>query len=87
VLTPQQQAELERFQAERLRVRRDLREVRRGLDVEIERLGTTLKVLNIALVPALLAIGAILLAALRRRRLAAGRAADRAGEAAAGSTA
>jgi ABC-type uncharacterized transport system involved in gliding motility auxiliary subunit len=87
VLTPQQQAELERFQAERLRIRRELREVRRGLDVEIERLGTTLKVLNIALVPALLAIGAILLAALRRRRFAAGRAADRAGERAARSAA
>jgi ABC-type uncharacterized transport system involved in gliding motility auxiliary subunit len=87
VLTPQQQAELERFQAERLRIRRELREVRRGLDVEIERLGTALKVINIALVPALLAVGAILLAALRRRRLTAGRAADRASETAAGSTA
>jgi ABC-type uncharacterized transport system involved in gliding motility auxiliary subunit len=83
VLTPQQQAELERFQAERLRIRRELREVRRSLDVEIDRLGTTLKAINIALVPALLAIGAILLAWLRRRRLAAGRAADRAAEAAA----
>ena len=80
VLTPQQQAELERFQAERLRIRRDLREVRRGLDVEIDRLGMTLKALNISLMPSLLAIGAILLAWLRRRRLAAGRAANRAGE-------
>jgi ABC-type uncharacterized transport system involved in gliding motility auxiliary subunit len=78
VLTPQQQAELERFQAERLRIRRELRDVRRGLDVEIDRLGTVLKAVNIALVPALLAIGAVLLAWLRRRRLAAGRAADRA---------
>jgi len=78
VLTPQQQAELERFQAERLRIRRELREVRRGLDVEIDRLGTVLKAVNIALVPTLLAIGAILLTWLRRRRLAAGRAVDRA---------
>ena len=78
VLTREQQAELERFQAERLRIRRELREVRRGLDIEIDRLGTVLKVINVALVPALLAIGAILLAWLRRRRLAAGRAADRA---------
>jgi ABC-type uncharacterized transport system involved in gliding motility auxiliary subunit len=84
VLTPQQQAELERFQAERLRIRRELREVRRGLDVEIDRLGTVLKAVNIALVPALLAIGAILLAWLRRRRLAAGRAADRASDTPAG---
>jgi ABC-type uncharacterized transport system involved in gliding motility auxiliary subunit len=84
VLTPQQQAELERFQAERLRIRRELREVRRGLDVEIDRLGTVLKAANIALVPALLAIGAILLVWLRRRRLAAGRAANRASEVPAG---
>ena len=79
VLTPEQQAELERFQAERLRIRRELRDVRRGLDVEIDRLGTMLKAINIALVPALLAIGALLLAGLRRRRFAAGRAADRVG--------
>jgi ABC-type uncharacterized transport system involved in gliding motility auxiliary subunit len=79
VLTREQQAELERFQAERLRIRRELRDVRRGLDVEIDRLGTMLKTINITLVPALLAIGALLLAGLRRRRFAAGRAADRAG--------
>ena len=53
--------------------------MRRSLDVEIDRLGTMLKMINIALVPALLAIGALLLASLRRRRFAAGRAADRAG--------
>ena len=44
-----------------MRVRKELRDVRRSLDLEIERLGTTLKVLNIALCPALLAIGAVLL--------------------------
>ncbi len=79
MLSPEQEAELERFQQERVRVRRELREVRRGLDVEIERLGSLLKVVNIALVPALLAVGAIVLAVLRRRRLRAGRAAAHAG--------
>jgi ABC-type uncharacterized transport system involved in gliding motility auxiliary subunit len=79
VLTPEQEAELNRFQQERVRIRKELRDVRRSLDVEIERLGTTLKVLNIALVPALLAIGAILLALTRRRRLRAGRAAAHTG--------
>jgi ABC-type uncharacterized transport system involved in gliding motility auxiliary subunit len=78
-LSPEQEAELRRFQQERVRVRKELRDVRRSLDVEIERLGTTLKVLNIALVPALIAIGAILLAVARRRRLRAGRAAARTG--------
>jgi ABC-type uncharacterized transport system involved in gliding motility auxiliary subunit len=75
VLSPEQEAELERFQQERVRIRKELRDVRRSLDLEIERLGTVLKVINIALVPALIAIAAILLAIARRRRLRAGRAA------------
>jgi len=75
VLSPEQEAELTRFQQERVRIRKELRDVRRSLDVEIEGLGTRLKILNIALVPALLAIGAIVLAFMRRSRLRAGRAA------------
>ena len=79
VLSPEQEAELTRFQQERVRIRKELRDVRRSLDIEIERLGTRLKILNIALVPALLAIGAIVLAFLRRSRLRAGRAAAHTG--------
>jgi len=79
VLTPEQQAELTRFQQERLRIRKELRDVRRGLDVEIKDLGWWIKLLNIAAVPALLAIGAIVLALTRRRRLRAGRAAAHTG--------
>jgi ABC-type uncharacterized transport system involved in gliding motility auxiliary subunit len=79
MLSPEQKSEIERFQEERVRIRRELRDVRRGLDVEIERLGTVLKAVNIALVPVLLAVGAIVLAVLRRRRLRAGRAAAHAG--------
>jgi ABC-type uncharacterized transport system involved in gliding motility auxiliary subunit len=79
VLTPEQEAELERFQHERVRIRKDLRDVRRSLDVEIERLGTRLKILNIALVPALIAIGALALWIVRRQRLRAGRAAAHTG--------
>jgi ABC-type uncharacterized transport system involved in gliding motility auxiliary subunit len=78
-LTPEQEAELNRFQQERVRIRKELRETRRSLDEEIEKLGTRLKVINIALVPALLAIGAIFLAVVRRRRLRAGRAAAHTG--------
>jgi ABC-type uncharacterized transport system involved in gliding motility auxiliary subunit len=79
VLSPEQEAELERFQQERVRIRKELRDVRRSLDLEIERLGTTLKILNIALVPLLIAIAAIVLAMARRRRLRAGRAAAHTG--------
>ena len=53
--------------------------MRRSLDVEIEGLGTELKLLNIAFIPILIAIGAILLAVTRRRKLKAGRAAAHTG--------
>ncbi|WP_129777220.1 GldG family protein [Peristeroidobacter soli] len=78
-LSPEQEAELERFQHERVRIRKELRETRRSLDIEIEKLGTRLKVINIALVPLLLALGAIFLEITRRRRLRAGRAAAHTG--------
>jgi len=73
VLSPEQQAELTRFQEQRVSIRKDLRDVRRNLQVNIDRLGTTLKILNIAAVPVLIAIAALLLAAARRRRLKRGR--------------
>ncbi len=82
MLSPEQQAEIERFQQERVRVRKELRDVRRGLDIEIERLGTALKFWNILFIPILITIGAIVLAASRRRKLKAGRAATTAGGAA-----
>ncbi|HEY6643436.1 GldG family protein [Povalibacter sp.] len=79
VLSPEQEAELTRFTQERARIRKELRDVRRSLDVEIEGLGTKLKLLNIALIPALIAIAAIAIAVTRRRKLRAGRAAAHTG--------
>lgn len=73
ILSPEQRAEIERFRAEQLRIRQELRSVRRELDADIERLGTRLKLLNIALMPLLLtgaAAGYVYWRA-RRRRLAA----------------
>jgi ABC-type uncharacterized transport system involved in gliding motility auxiliary subunit len=78
-LTAEQEAELTRFQQERVRIRKQLRDVRRSLDVEIEGLGTKLKVINIALIPILIAVAAIALAITRRRKLQAGRAAAHTG--------
>ena len=49
-------------------VRRQLREVQRALREDIERTGFWVKMLNIALVPLLIAIGGILVLAMRRRR-------------------
>jgi ABC-type uncharacterized transport system involved in gliding motility auxiliary subunit len=67
ILTPEQERELARFQDEKLQVRKELRNVRLSLDEDIRRLGTTLKVLNIIIVPAFLAAIALLVVALRRR--------------------
>ena len=70
LLTPEQQAELERFQEEKLRIRKELRQVRRQLDADIESLGATLKFVNIALVPLLITLFALGLLAWRARRRA-----------------
>ncbi len=71
ILTLEQEQELNRFQDEKLRIRKGLREVRHGLDQEIEHLGSVLKVVNIALVPLLLTIVAVIAYIWRRRRSAA----------------
>lgn len=68
ILTPEQQKEIERFQARRLELRRELRQVQRGLDQDIEDLGKWLKAINIALVPLLVSLLSVALLAWRRRR-------------------
>jgi ABC-type uncharacterized transport system involved in gliding motility auxiliary subunit len=68
ILTPEQEQELERFQQQKANIRKDLRDVRHGLDRDIKRLGTVLDVINIALVPLLLTILAVVAFFWRRRR-------------------
>jgi len=70
LLSDEQQAEIDRFVDQRASIRKELRAVQRGLDKDIEDLGTLLKVINIGLVPLLLTLGT-LLALWRRRRGAA----------------
>jgi ABC-type uncharacterized transport system involved in gliding motility auxiliary subunit len=71
MLSPEQEVELKRFTAEKSRVRKELRETQRGLDVDINRLGSQLKVINIAIAPLLVAIAGVLILSMRRRRRAA----------------
>jgi ABC-type uncharacterized transport system involved in gliding motility auxiliary subunit len=56
---PQQQKGLEKFLKPKLEIRKELREVRRQLDADIEALGGRLKVVNIALVPLLLTLSTL----------------------------
>ena len=69
-LTAEQQAALQGYMQEKLRIRKELREVRYQLNADIDALGRTLKFLNIALVPLLLTLAVLGLWAWRRRRAA-----------------
>ncbi len=69
VLSPEQQEEVDRFVQRKLEIRQDLRQVQHDLRADIEKLGTRLKFINIAVVPALVMVLAVLFA-LRRRSLA-----------------
>ncbi len=67
LMNAEQQAEIQRFLDEQVRIRKDLRAVRRNLDQDIDSLGTTLKVVNILVMPIAL-IGVLLLVVVVRRR-------------------
>jgi len=69
-LSPAQQAEIDRFRHELVDTRTQLRDVQHNLRKDIDALGARLAFINIALVPLLVSIFAIGLAALRRRRRA-----------------
>ena len=56
IRTAEQEQALARFQDEKLRIRKQLREVRLKLDQDIERLGMALKVLNIVVMPLVLTL-------------------------------
>ena len=71
ILTAEQQTELENFRKRAAETRLALKEVRRELRADSEALQFWTKVLNIALVPLLVAIAGVALALLRRRRVPA----------------
>ena len=70
LMSPEQQAEVQRFLDEQVRIRQELRGVRRNLDADIDTLGAWLKAINIALVPIVLTIIALGVGVVRRRRKA-----------------
>lgn len=70
VLSSEQEAELARFRQEKIRIRRELRDVQHELNKNIERLENTIMFLNIGLTPLLVGIGGVWLSLRRRRRAA-----------------
>ncbi|MGC1457861.1 MAG: Gldg family protein [Steroidobacteraceae bacterium] len=67
ILTPDQEQALTRFQNEKLRIRKELRDVRLGLDQDITRLGNWTKLINIIVAPVLFALIAVVVGLLVRR--------------------
>ncbi len=68
ILSPEQKAELDNFVKRKLEIRKELRQVRRQLDAEIEALGTRLKIVNIVLMPLLVTLAALAFAWWRSQR-------------------
>jgi ABC-type uncharacterized transport system involved in gliding motility auxiliary subunit len=71
IMTPEQQAEIERFRKTVAESRLALKEVRKNLRQDAEALVFWTKVANIALMPLLVALAGLVVALLRRRRAAA----------------
>ena len=67
LLSPEQQEEIVKFRKTQADTRRQLKDVRKELTADIDALGTRLKCLNIALVPALVVLFGLLRGWRRRR--------------------
>jgi ABC-type uncharacterized transport system involved in gliding motility auxiliary subunit len=68
ILTAEQQAEIENFRKKAVETRLALKELRKNLRVETDRLELWTKVINIALIPLLVALAGLVLALARRGR-------------------
>jgi ABC-type uncharacterized transport system involved in gliding motility auxiliary subunit len=68
ILTSEQQVEIENFRKRATDTRRDLKELRKNLRVETDRLELWTKVINIGLVPLLVALAGLGLALAKRRK-------------------
>ncbi len=73
VLSKEQQAQIDKFRRDLVQSRASLRQVQANLRQNVERLGTALAFLNIALVPILIGFAAIAVSLVRSRRRARAR--------------
>ncbi len=68
ILSPEQKRAVETFRQEELRIKKELKTVRKNLRQDIERLGTIVKLSNIALVPFLVSMAGLGFALYRRSK-------------------
>jgi ABC-type uncharacterized transport system involved in gliding motility auxiliary subunit len=71
LFSPEQQAEIKRFQENEAQISQELKQVRKNLRVEIDSLQNTLKWIDIAAMPLIVTLIGLLLAHLKRSRRAA----------------
>ncbi|UCG13736.1 MAG: Gldg family protein [Deltaproteobacteria bacterium] len=69
LISPEQEAEIEKFREEKRRINGELKQVRKNLRADIEALGVKLKWLNILLMPLCVSIAGIGFAIYRQRRM------------------
>ena len=67
ILSPEQAVEIDKFRAEMIVTRKELREVQHELQKNIESLGSTLRFINIGLVPLLITVISIVTGVYRSR--------------------
>jgi ABC-type uncharacterized transport system involved in gliding motility auxiliary subunit len=68
ILSADQAREIERFQEQKLRIRKELRATKAGLEQDIESLGWTMKLLNMLVMPLIVTALGLLVALWRKRR-------------------
>ncbi|CAN2042796.1 ABC transporter [Candidatus Magnetomoraceae bacterium gMMP-15] len=68
IISPEQEAEMKKFQDQKIKIGKELKHVRRNLRADIEALGTKIKFINIFLMPLLVSIGGILFAVFKQKR-------------------
>lgn len=69
IISEQQEEEIKKFQEEKRRINKELKDVRRNLRADIERLGAAIKFINIFLMVFIVAISGLFYALYRRRKI------------------
>ena len=68
IMSPEQESEIKKFRAQKIKINKELKNVRKNLRSDIEALGVKVKFINIFLMPLLVAIGGIIFAVYRQKK-------------------
>ncbi len=68
ILSPDQEKEIKKFEAQNKQINKELKEVRKKLRADIEALGRVLKFINILLIPMLVAFTGVIYGLYRQNK-------------------